>query len=237
MNLVGIITRDEAKLLISKELGRTIVGDGEIVLLHSDDLAAIKAGDPDIHAMYFGHFQHGSSNAISVANSKESYIESLGGDLTTHATEVFSPPAVSKNVMWNVLTSVDTTDGIIMFYGYKFTLKTAWDVKTLGSFANGAGWAIADDINVHSSGTTEANYGFAFAAKYYRLTIDFTGVTTGSCSIETDAVTIGSITADGVQVFEFTADGADTNLFLIPTTDFDGGYNTATIKLEEFNKY
>jgi len=239
MNLVGTITRDEAKVLISKETGRTIVGDGEIIMLHSADLNAIKAADALVHDIYFGEFQHGTSNSLAVSVNKETYNPTEGADVVTHATDIFNPPCQSKNTMWNILSTITgaETEGGLMFYGYKFTLKTAWDLMTLGSFANGAGWAIADDINVHSSGTTEAAYGFEFAAKKYRLTVDFSGITTGSCLVRTDNVVIETVTSDGVQVFEFDGDETDTTIFFIPTTDFDGGYDTATIKLEEFNKY
>lgn len=236
MNLVGIITRDEAKLLISKETGRTVVGDGEIIQLYDLDLSDIK-GAPDPDVMYFGDFLYGDTSSLTLEILKESYIKTAAENKATINYAPFNPPAQYKNIMWNNPQSAGSTAGITIFSGYKFTLKKTWDVQELGSFANGAGWAIASGINVHSTGTTEATYGLTSGAKKFRLTIDWSGITAGSCSIETSAVVIGTVTADGIQVFEWDGDETDTSIFLIPTTDFDGGYDTTTIKLEALNKH
>lgn len=237
MNLVGIITRDEAKLLISKETGRTVVGDGEIIILHDDELADIPNNlDPDV--IYFGNFQSQDLNRLRLGILKETYIETAGTDvIMIDQSNPVSVPYEMRRVMWNYPADLTSTIGNVQFDGYKFTLKKTWDVQALGSFANGAGWAIASGINVHSTGTTEATYGLTSGAKKFRLTTDFSGITAGSLSIETTAVVIGTVTADGIQVFEWDGDETDTSIFLIPKDDFDGGYDTTTLKLEALNKH
>lgn len=237
MNLIGITTRDEARFLIAKELGRKIEDDGDRVILHTTDLSEIKASPSD-DVMYAGVFDLNTFDALKAGIMKSSYMEDLAGDKVTIDNTPTAPPQRTGMLLFNYLDVVALgSDGLCQFSGYKFTLKKQWDLATLGSLTNGTGWSIVDGINVHSSGTTEAAYGYTFEAKKYRLTIIVSGVTDGSLLVKTDAVTIDTISADGTYVLEWDGDDTDTSIYLVPSTDFDGGYDTATIKLEVLNKY
>ena len=140
------------------------------------------------------------------------------------------------NIFNNVLIdSVPTIDSCtITFYGYRFNRETRY-VEQVANLTPGAGWTNAGTSYTHVSGTQEQIYlGAWTVSSTLRVTITFTGITTGNVRLQMDSSgTFATITANGTYTFEVTTNGSDGALFIVPSNTFDGTYDNATFKVEK----
>ena len=227
----------EVARIVGAELGVTIDPDFEPVLLFSNNISDLEGQPPLKNYWYFGDFviagydQFLSSASIQNTGTLAGYVDTLNinapGGLSTNKN-------VFRGVLWNQVASWQNITG--HFYGYKLNRARGW-VEQVANLTPGAGWTNAGTSYTHVSGTTEQIYlGAWTVSSTLRVTITFSGITTGNVRLQMDnSGTFATITANGTYTFEVTTNGSDGALFIVPSNTFNGTYDNATFIVEKLD--
>lgn len=228
----------EVASIVSTELGVTIDPDFEPVLLFDTNIKALEGQPPVENYWYFGDFViSGYDQFLSSAYIQNT--ETLAGDVDTLNINAPGGNTSNKNVfhkvVWNQVASWQNITG--HFYGYKLNRARGWVAQT-PNYSLSTGWSLASGVYTHSSGTNELGISGAWllGSPSLRMTIIFTGVTSGSLSVELDSSgPIGTITANGTYTFSFTPDALDSAINLIPTSNFNGSFSASSLIIEKYD--
>ena len=220
--------------IIQRENGATIES-WEVCYLLNDELAALAGAPLDRGVFYYGDVVlQGMEPLMGFVSLKNA--GTLSGDNDTLYTNNNSgsttPQNIFRNVLWNQVTN--WSDVLGHFYGIKFNRARGW-VEQVANLTPGAGWTNAGTSYKHVSGTTEQIYlGAWTVSSTLRVTITFSGITTGNVRLQMDnSGTFATITANGTYTFEVTTNGSDGALFIVPSNTFNGTYDNATFKVEK----
>lgn len=223
--------------ILSAENSITIQEDIEPVLLFNTDISALEGQPPLDNYWYFGDFVVCGYDEF-LSNVLVQNTTTLLGDVNTLYLNgvggTTSKQSVYRGVLWNQVASWQGISGY--FYGYKLNRARRWVAQT-PNYSLSSGWSVADGIYSHSSGTTELAINGAWISgnPTLRLRITFTGITSGSLNVELDnSGLISTIDANGTYQFSFYPDGLDSALYFIPTTDFNGYFDSATLTIEKY---
>ena len=222
--------------IIQRENGITIES-WEVCYLLNDELAALAGAPLDRGVFYYGDVvlqgMEPFKGFVSLQNAG-----TLSGDndtlYTNNSIESITPKNIFRNVLWNSVANWLDVHG--HFYGIKFNRARGW-VEQVANLTPGAGWTNAGTSYTHVSGTTEQIYlGAWTVSSTLRVTITFTGITTGSVALQMDnSGTFATITANGTYTFEVTTNGSDGALFIVPSNTFNGTYDNATFIVEKLD--
>lgn len=222
--------------IIQRENGATIES-WEVCYLLNDELAAMAGAPLDRGVFYYGDVvlqgMEPFKGFVSLQNAG-----TLSGDNDTLYTNNISgsttPQNIFRNVLWNQVANWSDVHG--HFYGIKFNRARGW-VEQVANLTPGAGWTNAGTSYKHVSGTTEQIYlGAWTVSSTLRVTITFSGITTGNVRLQMDnSGTFATITANGTYTFEVTTNGSDGALFIVPSNTFNGTYDNATFIVEKLD--
>ena len=222
--------------IIQRENGATIESL-EVCYLLNDELAAMAGAPLDRGVFYYGDVvlqgMEPFKGFVSLQNAG-----TLSGDNDTLYTNNISgsttPQNIFRNVLWNQVANWSDVHG--HFYGIKFNRARGW-VEQVANLTPGAGWTNAGTSYKHVSGTTEQIYlGAWTVSSTLRVTITFSGITTGNVRLQMDnSGTFATITANGTYTFEVTTNGSDGALFIVPSNTFNGTYDNATFIVEKLD--
>lgn len=222
--------------LIQRENGITIES-WEVCYLLNDELAAMASAPLDRGVFYYGDVViQGIDTFFGFVSFQNS--AALAGDVNTLYTNNISgsttPQNIFRNVLWNQVANWSDVHG--HFYGIKFNRARGW-VEQVANLTPGAGWTNAGTSYTHVSGTTEQIYlGAWTVSSTLRVTITFSGITTGNVRLQMDnSGTFATITANGTYTFEVTTNGSDGALFIVPSNTFNGTYDNATFIVEKLD--
>lgn len=232
----AIITKQDALALVQNETNMSFPTN-EIVYLTNEALTEFKnTGNINPVSVYFGTLVIQSFDVNNSVVDFQNLTNKLGAEQSLY---IFPNVGLSpvKNVFNNVLFDyIQEYSGFSChFYGWRFTRGLGW-VEQSPTVTPGAGWSLADGVYTHTSGTTEQIYlGPWTVSSKIRVTVTFTGITAGSLDLQMDVSGVfGTISADGTYSFEVETDSSDGALFFVPTNDFDGSYDTTTLKIEKY---
>lgn len=222
--------------IIQRENGITIES-WEVCYLLNDELAALAGAPLDRGVFYYGDVViQGIDPFLGFVSFQNS--AALAGDVNTLYTNNLSgsttPQNIFRNVPWNQVANWSDVHG--HFYGIKFNRARGW-VEQVANLTPGAGWTNAGTSYTHVSGTTEQIYlGAWTVSSTLRVTITFSGITTGNVRLQMDnSGTFATITANGTYTFEVTTNGSDGALFIVPSNTFNGTYDNATFIVEKLD--
>ena len=222
--------------IIQRENGITIES-WEVCYLLNDELAALAVAPLDRGVFYYGDVViQGIDPFLGFVSFQNS--AALAGDVNTLYTNNLSgsttPQNIFRNVLWNQVANWSDVHG--HFYGIKFNRARGW-VEQVANLTPGAGWTNAGTSYTHVSGTTEQIYlGAWTVSSTLRVTITFSGITTGNVRLQMDnSGTFATITANGTYTFEVTTNGSDGALFIVPSNTFNGTYDNATFIVEKLD--
>lgn len=222
--------------IIQRENGITIES-WEVCYLLNDELAALAGAPLDRGVFYYGDVViQGIDPFLGFVSFQNS--AALAGDVNTLYTNNISgsttPQNIFRNVLWNQVANWSDVHG--HFYGIKFNRARGW-VEQVANLTPGAGWTNAGTSYTHVSGTTEQIYlGAWTVSSTLRVTITFSGITTGNVRLQMDnSGTFATITANGTYTFEVTINGSDGALFIVPSNTFNGTYDNATFIVEKLD--
>lgn len=222
--------------IIQRENGATIES-WEVCYLLNDELAAMAGAPLDRGVFYYGDVVlQGMEPFIGFVSLQNA--GTLSGDndtlYTNNSIGSITPKNIFRNVLWNSVANWSDVHG--HFYGIKFNRARGW-VEQVANLTPGAGWTNAGTSYTHVSGTTEQIYlGAWTVSSTLRVTITFTGITTGSVALQMDnSGTFATITANGTYTFEVTTNGSDGALFIVPSNTFNGTYDNATFIVEKLD--
>lgn len=115
------INKHDARYLCAKELGVDVgtMDDGELVILHSDDLSTLQSDGVPANTVYFGDFVIQGYDVGSVAfgttiNSAQSILIAQGDGLLPIGN-------ILPCVMFDAIANYSSINA--HFYGWKFTLQ------------------------------------------------------------------------------------------------------------------
>ena len=230
------ISWNEIKKIVEDYTGRTVDGDGEAVLLHYDDLAAIQAqyhqyiyygdlymnNDPfgEEHTLQFVHPDYTSENTVKKDTTG---VESVGN--------------VIRGAIFNKVSAIPTTPGNTHCLAYKIPLKTT--LGTIYTYSNATlpviGWSKAGTTYTHAAGTANTlSFALSLPAGNYILHATAT-ITSGTLDFGTDEIGSGfQLSGAGVQTgtYEFYSDGSGSVLSAIPSSSFVGSFTEANIYIQ-----
>lgn len=227
-----IINEAEARRLVETETGISFQR-GALVHYCHDELVA--AGS--IIGQYFVLFGTLCINGYDPTNC---FIEFQGANKTTLsiAPALNLSPVNNGNLHHNIIVDAISTlsDCHTTFWGYLFERQKRWIAQS-PIITPGAGWTNAGTSYTHVSGTTEQIYlGAWTVSSTLRVTITFSGITTGNVRLQMDnSGTFATITANGTYTFEVTTNGSDGALFIVPSNTFNGTYDNATFIVEKLD--
>lgn len=230
------ISWNDVKKLVEDFTGRTVDGDGEAVLLHYADLAAIQAIDHQY--VYFGDVyinddSFGDEHTFQYMFEDDTSYTTL----SIPTTGVASYGNVVKNVLFNKVSAIPTTVGCTHALAYKIPLKT--DLGAIYTYSDATlpvtGWSKVGTTYTHVAGTSNTlSFSLSLSAGNYILHVTAT-ITAGTLDFGTDELgSILQLSGAGVQTgtIELYTSGIGSVLTVIPSNTFVGSFTEANIYIQ-----
>lgn len=230
------ISWNEIKKLVEDFTGRTVDGDGEAVLLHYADLAAIQGLDNQY--VYFGDV-YINDDSFGDEHIFQYMFEddTISTTLSIPTTGVASYGNVVRNVLFNKIVSIPITAGCTHVLAYKIPLKT--DLGAIYTYSDATlpvtGWSKVGTTYTHAAGTSNTlSFALSLPAGSYRLHVTAT-ITAGTLDFGTDETgAIIQLSGAGVQssTYEYYSSGIGSVLTAIPSNTFVGSFTEANIYIQ-----